>query len=866
MINEEIKNSRITEEIRNNAQGLFKQYTDIKAENPGVVLLFRLGDFYEGFFEDALIFSKELGLTLTHKDGGLLGKVPMAGIPVKSVNTFIPKLLNRNYKIAICEQIGTPEKDKKNNTKIIERKIVKTITPGTITEINLLESGLNNYLAAVINVKDTYGLAYTDITTGEFKVTTGKLEGILAELARIKPSEVLGAVEPMEIKPFQIVPDEKICLPDSITSNYTCSKVPISYFEEKKSIKNIKSVFNVISLEPFGLKEHKEAFLAAGAIIEYLFDTQQNVLPKFDIIKPYSLSEYVSIDANTRRNLELTETARDRQKHGSLYWAVDNVHTSIGARMLKSWITQPVLSIEEITKRQDSVEELIHNPAGRIKLINLLEKTSDIERLAVKISSGSVNPADFIALRNTFSNIPDFINLFKTFQTEYLNNFPQQIYELVDYMSIIERTIEEEAPNNTKEPGFIKDNVNGNLDYYRELITKGDKWLKDFEEREKNNTGIKNLKVGYTRNFGYYIEVTKSNISQVPMSYVRRQTLTNVERYITQELKQHEDEVLSAQLKVLDLEQKLFKDFVEYSKSLVDCMRETSHFIARVDVLTSFAVSAIESNYIRPEITDSKEICIKDGRHPVVEKILPMGSYVSNDLRLIANAQDNNDTQFMILTGPNMAGKSTYMRQNALIVLLAQIGSFVPASYARIGIVDKIFTRSGAADDLSMGQSTFMVEMTETAFILNSATEKSLILLDEIGRGTSTYDGVAIAWSVAEYIASKIKARTIFATHYHELNVMSKTIEQIKNYRITLNEENGEIQFLRKVIEGSASKSYGIHVAKMAGLPESVLSKAENIMNRMQRDYSKDLSSKKTKNSNPDIPQLTLSFDSKEEV
>ena len=633
-----------------------------------------------------------------------------------------------------------------------------------------------------------------------------------------------------------------------------------SSFNEEQAVSYIKGIFNVTSLEAFGFEEYKPAFLAAGAILEYITETQKGVLPKFDVIKPYSLSEYVSIDANTRRNLELTETSRDKSKYGSLFWAIDKVKTSMGSRLLKNWITQPTKNIDELNSRLNAVEELIENAQSRLNLTNLMDRICDIERLAVKISNGSVNPRDFLALKDTFSVFPNFESIFSTFRSPYLNNFSKNNKELVEFASIINRTIDDNAPVSIKDGGVIKNNVNSDLDYYRDLLTGGEEWLKKFEDEQKELTGISNLRVSYNRNFGFFIEVTKSNLNRVPMNYIRKQTLTNAERYMTEELKKHENDVLSAQFKSIELEQKIFNDLAEYSKAFVDTMKETGHFLAKTDVLLSFATNAIESNYVKPEITDTNEIYIKDGRHPVVEKILPMGQYVPNDLKLIADTHNYEDTQFMILTGPNMAGKSTYMRQNALIVLLAQMGSFVPASYARIGIVDKIFTRVGAVDDLSLGQSTFMVEMNETAYILNSATEKSLILLDEIGRGTSTYDGVAIAWSVAEYIATKIKARTIFATHYHELNVMPKSIEQIKNYRITLSEENGEIQFLRKVVEGSASKSYGIQVAKMAGLPDCVISKAQNLMTKMQKDYSKDLSTKKSKQNLPDVPQLTLTF------
>ncbi len=855
MINEEIKNINSFDVDYENTTPMFRQFLDIKKRYRGVVLLYRMGDFYEGFFEDAVLFAKELGLTLTHKDGGNIGRVPMAGIPVKSLNIYIPKLLKKNIKVAVCEQLENP-KDVKG---LVKRDIVKTITAGTITELNLLEPAGNNFLASVIKINDEFGLAYTDISTGEFKVTKGPLDEILSELARINPSELLAPTKKQKIQPFQIVPEEKIDLPEEITSIYPCTKMSISSFNEDKAVQNIKKLFNVVSLEAFGFNEFKPALCAAGAVIEYIYETQKGQLPKFDVIKPYSISEFVSIDANTRRNLELVETSRDKLKYGSLYWTLDKVKTPMGSRLLKSWITQPVKNIDEITMRHDAIGELINNPQDSMALAGLLNKTADIERLAVKLSNGSINPRDFLSLKNSFVLFPDFENIFKHFTCGYLADFIDKVNDLTEFASIIERTIKDDAPASIKDGGVIKDNVNAELDYFKSLINGGERWLKDYEAEQKKITGIKNLRVGYNRNFGFFIEVTKNNINQVPMNYVRKQTLLNVERYITEELKKHETDVFSAQYKVTELEQKIYSDLTEYSKSFADIVKEASHFLARADVLLSFASCAVEYNYARPEMTDTNELYIKDGRHPVVEKILPMGQFVSNDLKLKASSDNSEDTQFMILTGPNMAGKSTYMRQNALIVLMAQIGSYVPASYARIGIVDKIFTRVGAVDDLSLGQSTFMVEMNETAFILNSATEKSLILLDEIGRGTSTYDGVAIAWSVAEYIATKIKARTVFATHYHELNVMAKTIEQIKNYRITIAEDDGHIQFLRKVVKGSASKSYGIHVAKMAGLPDEVISKAKTIMNKMQIDYSKDLSSKKPKSA-PQVPQLTLSF------
>ncbi|MDD3237264.1 MAG: DNA mismatch repair protein MutS [Candidatus Gastranaerophilales bacterium] len=857
MSNKEINNINSIDVDINEATPMLRQFLEIKKQNPGVILMYRMGDFYEAFFEDAITISQDLEITLTARDGGALGKIPMAGVPAKAIDNYIPKLLDKGHKISICEQLEDPAAAK----GLVKRGITRTITAGTLVEDNLLKANANNYLAALICDGDIFGLAYTDISTGEFKVTQGVLPDILAELARINPSEILAPVKKQKVLPFQIVPDEKIDLPEEITLPYNCSKVSYSAFDELKAESNIKQVFNTVTLDAFGFKEYKLGFQAAGAVIEYLVDTQKGNLPKFDIITSYSLSDFVSIDANTRRNLELLETTRDKSKFGSLLWAIDKVKTNMGSRLLKKWLTQPVKNIAEIINRQNAVEELVNFSQARLELSNLLTKVYDIERLAVRLSNNNANPRDFLAIKDTLNLLPDFEDILSKFSSEYLDNITSSKDELLEFASIIERTISENAPLALKEGGIIKEGVNTDLDYYKSLLTGGEKWLKEFEAIEKEQSGIKNLRVGYSKTFGYFIEITNSNLSLVPQNYIRRQTLTNAERFITDELKNHEADVLSAQYKITELEYKIFSDMREYSKEYVEKIKDVAHSLSRIDVLLSFANVAIESNYVKPEIVDNNELYIKEGRHPVVEKILPMGKYVANDLQLTANSLGA-DTQFMILTGPNMAGKSTYMRQNALIVVLAQIGCFVPAAFARIGIVDKIFTRVGAVDDLSLGQSTFMVEMSETAYILNSATEKSLILLDEIGRGTSTYDGVAIAWSVAEYIATKIKARTIFATHYHELNVMPNSIEQIKNYRITISEQEGEIEFLRKVVPGSASKSYGIQVAKMAGLPSAVVSKAQNLMTKMQKDFSKDLSSRnKSRSLEPQVPQLTLSFD-----
>ena len=844
----------------NETTPMMKQFLEIKKNNLDVLLLYRMGDFYETFFEDALVLSKDLEITLTSREGGNLGRIPMAGIPAKAIDNYMPKLLEKGHKISICEQLEDPATAK----GLVKRDIIKTITAGTLTDTGLLKSNVNNYLAAVIKDKksDMYGLAYTDISTGEFKVTQTGFEQLLSELARIKPSEIVVPKISQKVLPFQIVGDEKIDLPSEITSLYNCSKVSYNAFDVDRAEKNIKEIFKVESVETFGFSQYKIGFCAAGAIFEYLFRTQQDNLPKFERIDSYSLTQFVSIDSNTRRNLELTETSRDKSKYGSLLWAIDNTETNMGARQLKKWIHQPLKNVPAIVERQDAVEELMQNNASRIELIGLLQKVYDIQRLSTRISNNSANPRDFLALRDTINLLPQFGEVLRQFNSNLLLNLAKENSNLLEFAGIIDKTISEEAPIVVKDGNVIKEGVSSDLDYYRDLLHGGKNWLVDYEAKQKEETGIKFLKVGFSKTFGYFIEVSNSNLSMVPGNYIRRQTLTNGERFITDELKKHESDVLSAQSKSVELESKIFSDLREYSKEFVEPVREVAQALADLDVLVSFAVCAIKNKYVRPVVTESNELDIKEGRHPVLEKILPMGKYVSNDLRLVAGNHNEADAQFMVLTGPNMAGKSTYMRQNALIVILAQIGSFVPCDAAKIGVVDKIFTRVGAVDDLSLGQSTFMVEMNETAFILNSATEKSLILLDEIGRGTSTYDGVAIAWSVAEYIATKIKARTIFATHYHELNVMSSIFPSIKNYRVTISENDGEIIFLRKVIEGSASKSYGIQVAKMAGLPQSVIKTAENMMTKMQLDYSKDLSANKRKSNVPaaEVPQLSLIF------
>ena len=835
---------------------VMQQYMQIKRQNPDAVLLYRLGDFYETFFEDAILMSKELELTLTGRDAGVVyGRIPLAGIPVKAVVGYLEKLVQKNIKVAICDQLEDPKFAK----GLVKRGVTRIITSGTLTESDFLKQNKNNYIAAMFKDEksDIYGFAYSDISTGEFKVTQAPLNLLISELARLQPAEIVAPAIRGEIKPFQIVPEEKVDLPEGIVKVYNCSKIPANVFEFSMTDANLKALFSTAALTAFGYEKYKIGFRAAGALFAYIWESMKENVPKIERIESYELSEYMILDASTRKNLELVETLREKNKYGSLLWAIDQTKTNMGARLLRSWICQPLKRISDIEKRQNAVSEFVEKSSTRISLIEALEKIYDIQRLSTRLSNNSANPKDFLSLKSSLQMLPDLIEISSELDNNPFKNIVEYENEIKDFADLIDRTIKEDAPMVIKEGGIIKEGVSGELDYYRDLLTNGEGWLQNFEEREKEATGIKNLKVGYNKVFGYFIEVTNSYRNMVPNTYIRKQTLTGAERFITQELKTHEDDVLSARFKATELEYKLFTDFREYSKEFVSKIREIAESIATADVLSSLAQVAVENNYSKPEIDESGDFIVKNGRHPVLEKILPLGEYVANDLELQSSSSDK--TQFMILTGPNMAGKSTYMRQNALIAILAQIGSWVPADYLKLGIIDKIFTRVGASDDLTLGQSTFMVEMIETAYILNSATEKSFILLDEIGRGTSTYDGVAIAWSVAEFIATKIKARCIFATHYHELNVMTKTYPQIKNFRITIAEENGEIEFLRKIVQGGASKSYGIQVAKMAGLPTSVIKRSQDLMHKMQKDFSNNLATKKkSDNTQLEVPQLNL--------
>lgn len=838
---------------------MLKQYMSIKDKHPGIILFYRLGDFYETFLEDAIITSKALEITLTSRDAGANGKMAMAGIPVKAVQNYMQKLLSKGYKVAICEQMEDPATAK----GLVKREVTRTISAGTIVEQEYLDANKNNYIASVFidENKKKFALAYSDITTGEFKITQSDLINLEKEIARIEPVEILCRSKKQELKSFQIVPELVADISKEIRDNFNCTIIDNSDFDFNNAQSIIKEIFAVESLEGFGYPDYKQALCAAGALLSYIKDSQKDNISKFEAIKPYSLETYMSLDYNAQRGLELTSTIRDNSYKGSLLSAINKTSTPMGARLLRSWLRQPLLDATEINQRLDGVEELLQNPRTRMSLSSLLDRVYDIERLATKITNNSVNARDFISLKDSLDVLPEINETLAQANSPFLKAFQNPRESLIDFAQIITKTINPQPPTTLTEGGIINEGVNEELDYHRNLLYNGEKWLRDYEEEERERTGIKTLKVGFSKIFGYYIEVTHANIRQVPRRYYRKQTLTTGERYITDELKDHEDEVLNAQSKSTGMEYSIFCDFRNYAQEFVAELRLLAYELSVLDTLLSFANCAAENNYVRPIVDNSNDLIVKNGRHPVVEQLLPLGSYVPNDLTVCANQTDKSIAQFIILTGPNMAGKSTYMRQNALIAIMAQMGSFVPASEAKIGIIDKIFTRIGASDDLSTGQSTFMVEMLETANILNYATDKSLILLDEIGRGTSTYDGVAIAWSVCEYLATKVKARSIFATHYHELNIMADKFNEIKNYKVTVNEENNEIEFLRKVVEGSTSRSYGIQVAKMAGLPNLVVTRALTLIDRIQKDNQAQIRVQKQKTAEVNSTQLSLFID-----
>ena len=800
---------------------MMTQYLKTKEEYEDCILFYRLGDFYEMFFDDAIKASKELEITLTGKDCGLSERAPMCGVPFHSASVYIAKLIEKGYKVAICEQVEDPKTAK----GIVKREVIRVVTPGTVVDEELLDEKNNNYLAVIYSQRDKYGFAVSDISTGEIYTTEiSGADEALNEIARYEPKEILlnsDAAEKLSAQVelrFHITPDE--CTDD--------------FFENSEFEKNILQQFGKNSLSEIALDTKPYAVRAVGAMIAYLEHTQKTSLTYLNTINTYEVNQYMDIDVNTRRNLEITETMRDKVKRGSLLWVLDNTETSMGARLLKQWIEKPLINPIEINKRLYSVKELTENIMLRDDLSAVLSGTYDISRIISRISLGTVTPKDLIALKMTLLQLPELEYTLSNVKSPMLGDMRKNFDLLEDVCDLLERAINDEPPALLRDGNVIKEGFNEEIDNLRIAMRDGKKWLAALENEERESTGISKLKVGYNKVFGYYIEVTKSAIKDVPDYYIRKQTLANCERYITPKLKEIENTILGASEKIVTLESYVFEQVRTSVSEEIERLKNAAHIIATTDVLLSLAQTAYKNNFTMPEISDNGKIEITDGRHPVVEKMSKNSMlFVPNDTLL-----NNDDDRMIIITGPNMAGKSTYMRQVALITLMAQIGSFVPAKSAKIGIVDKIFTRVGASDDISSGQSTFMLEMTEVSHILKNATSKSLIILDEIGRGTSTFDGLSIAWAVVEYIQNKHKigAKTLFATHYHELTELEEELDGVKNYRIAVKKRGDDITFLRKIVRGGADDSYGIEVAALAGVPKEVINGAKKILKKIEND------------------------------
>mgnify|MGYP002618582687 CR=1 FL=1 len=804
---------------------MMQKYLETKEKYKDCILFYRLGDFYEMFFDDAITASRELELTLTGKDCGQEERAPMCGIPHHAAEIYISRLIAKGYKVAICEQLEDPKTAK----GIVKRGVIRVVTPGTVVESNMLEERKNNFIMSIFKSGIYFGISVCDISTGEFYSAEIKdnqnFPLVLDEIARYMPSELV-------INSMMSNCQEEM---NKIKERFDAY---ITRFNDKfftDDAEKIKYRFNFVDSNQQEIKNIEEKTLAVcsiNALIEYIEQTQMTTLEHINKITVYNISKYMSLDINARRNLELTEKMRDKSKKGTLLWVLDKTSTSMGGRALRRWISDPLIDTIEINKRLNAVKELKDNLMLKGDIIEALKKVYDIERLAGKMAYGNANARDMITLKNSLMKLPELKEILSKCNSEMLKELYINLDELQDVKDLIEKSIVEDPPMAMKDGGIIKLGYDEEIDKLKTATTEGKNWIIKLEAEEREKTGIKNLKIGYNKVFGYFIEVTKSNLSQVPERYVRKQTLTNAERYITEELKNIENQVLGAEEKVINLEYNAFVEIrFEIAKN-IKRLQKSSNVVSTLDVLTSFATVAEDMNYCMPLVDNSGKIDIKEGRHPVIEKMLGVGSFIANDTYL-----DKDEDRLSIITGPNMAGKSTYMRQVALITLMAQIGSFVPATEAKIGVVDKIFTRVGASDDLSMGQSTFMVEMMEVATILKEATENSLVILDEIGRGTSTYDGLSIAWSVAEYIADKEKcgAKTLFATHYHELTELEEKLDGVKNYSIAVKEKGEDIIFLRKIIRGGTDESYGIHVARLAGVPKTVTQRADGILKSLEK-------------------------------
>ena len=804
---------------------MMQKYLETKEKYKDCILFYRLGDFYEMFFDDAITVSRELEITLTGKDCGQAERAPMAGVPHHAADNYAARLIAKGYKVAICEQLSDP----KTTKGIVERGVVRVLTPGTLVESNMLEERKNNYIMSIYKSGIFFGISICDVSTGEFYASeireTNNFEMLLDEIARFTPSEIIA-------NGFMYDCTEELQKINERFDIYI-TRFSDQYFNDDLQMLKEKYSFVTTNQEPVeDLEEKGLAISSINALVEYLNQTQLTTLEHINTIKMYNISKYMSLDINTRRNLEITEKLRDKSKKGTLLWVLDKTSTSMGGRMLRRWLNDPLIDVPEIHKRLDSVKELKDDMILRGDIIENLKKVYDIERLAGKMAYGNSNARDMISLKSSLAKMPEVKAALATCESGYIKEIYENLDELQDIHNLIEKSIVDDPPITIKDGGIIKLGYDPEIDKLKTATTDGKTWLIQLEQEEKEKTGIKTLKIGFNKVFGYYIEVTKSFLSQVPERYVRKQTLTNGERYITEELKKLEETILGAEEKAVSLEYNAFVKVRDEIARNIKRLQKTAEAVATLDVLASFAQVAEDMNYCMPKVDKSGCIDIKNGRHPVIEKMLPFGSFVENDTYL-----DKVADRLSIITGPNMAGKSTYMRQVALITLMAQVGSFVPATEAHIGVVDKIFTRVGASDDLSMGQSTFMVEMMEVAQILKEATSDSLVILDEIGRGTSTYDGLSIAWAVAEFIANSEKcgAKTLFATHYHELTSLEENLEGVKNYSIAVKEKGEDVIFLRKIVRGGTDESYGIHVARLAGVPKAVTQRANEILRTLER-------------------------------
>ena len=798
---------------------MMQHYLNTKEQYKDSILMYRLGDFYEMFFDDAVTVSRELELTLTGKDCGQEERAPMCGVPYHAAETYLNRLVAKGYKVAICEQVEDPKLAK----GMVKREVVRVVTPGTNLNTQALDETKNNYIMCIVYLADRYGVSLADVSTGEYFLTeVSSAKKMEDEIIKFSPAEII-CNEPLLMSGTDL---------DALKDRLGISVFPLdaAYFDDEQCRRALLEHFQVASMEALGLGDYTLGVLAAGALMRYLLDTQKNSLSQMTRLVPYSTGKYMVLDSSTRRNLELTETLREKQKRGSLLWVLDKTKTAMGARMLRTYIEQPLLEKEAIEARLDAIEELNNNAIMREEIREYLNPVYDLERLVSRITYQSANPRDLVAFKSSLSMLPAIKYLLKDSVCGELKTVEEELDALEDVHALISKAIVDEPPMIVREGGIIKEGYNEEVDKLRQAKTEGKNWLAQLEEQERERTGIKNLRIKYNKVFGYYLEVTNSYKDLVPDDYMRKQTLTNAERYITPKLKELEDMILGAEDKLFSLEYDLFADVRDQIGREVLRIQKTARAIARLDVYASLSLVAERENYVRPSINEKGLIDIRGGRHPVVEKMISNDMFIANDTYL-----DNNKNRISIITGPNMAGKSTYMRQTALIVLMAQIGSFVPAQKAKIGIVDRIFTRVGASDDLASGQSTFMVEMTEVANILRNATANSLLILDEIGRGTSTFDGLSIAWAVVEHISNPrlLGAKTLFATHYHELTELEGKLSSVNNYCIAVKEKGDDIVFLRKIVKGGADKSYGIQVAKLAGVPDNVIQRAKEIIHQL---------------------------------